>query len=74
MVDGETVWIDVEGPLQETDLALLFRFDDKEHWVPRSQLGARKRDPNDRQRIIRVEVTVWFAKKVGVMPKKMRVL
>lgn len=66
-IKGESVWIDVEGPLRETERAMLFDTDDGEKWIPRSQVGARRREGN---RIVRLEVSRWWAGREGLADPK----
>lgn len=62
----DTVTIQVEEVIRETDLALLFLIDDDEVWMPKSvitdgdeiEVGACE---------IEIEVAEWFAKQEGLV-------
>jgi hypothetical protein len=60
MALDQTVWIDVTGPVRETDRAVLFDTTQGEKWIPRSQMGARKKDG---EKIVRLELASWWAEK-----------
>lgn len=66
---SETVWVDVEGPLRETDAAYLFDIDGEEVWLPKSQVKARKRNL-DLTGFVRIEVPRWLAAKNGLVDDK----
>jgi len=63
---AEHVWFDVEQK-RETDSAYLFDFieEGEAFWIPKSQVGAHRTDDDDK--IVRVELTHWIAKKKGLV-------
>jgi hypothetical protein len=60
-------WIDVEGPFETTDKAFLYETSVGRIWVPRSQCGARKKNPDGSH--CRIEVTTWIAREKGLIGK-----
>lgn len=65
-MDG-TVWIDAEIQ-NETDKAWLIMTDEGTLWVPKSQVGGRKKDESGT--VVRVEVAAWWARKNGLADDK----
>jgi hypothetical protein len=65
--DGEWTWIDVKGPFRDSGHSVLVETRKGDLWIPKSQIGAKKKDPNDPQRWIRIEVRRWLAKKEGLV-------
>ena len=65
----KTCWINAKGPLEEREKALLLETDEGRLWVPKSQMGARKKDGDQ---IVRCEVALWWAEKNGLVAKKGR--
>lgn len=57
------IWIDVEGPLRETDQAVLYDTDEGEVWLPKSQIGAHKDEDGKHTRL---EITEWIAEQKGL--------
>jgi hypothetical protein len=63
---SEFVWIDVTGPHNETDKALLYQTSEgDEIWIPRSQLGARKKGPDGGH--VKIELPRWLAAEKGLV-------
>lgn len=70
---SEYVWIEVTGPLRETEKAFLYQTSEgDEIWIPRSQLGARKKAP-DGVGHVKIEIPRWIAVEKGLArPSKAR--
>lgn len=66
---SEYVWIDVSGPINEKPLAYLFDTDAGEIWIPKSQLGARKKTA-DLTGFKRIEIPRWLAAREGLIDSK----
>jgi hypothetical protein len=62
------VWIEVTGPIRETDKAYLYETAAGEIWVPKSQLGARKKGLNGKH--VKIELPRWIAKEKGLLDEK----
>lgn len=58
------VWIEVSGMIRETDKAFLYATKIGEVWIPRSQLGARKKGPDGQH--IKIELPRWIAVDKGL--------
>lgn len=63
--ESEYLWIDVEGPFDTSDKALLYETSVGRIWLPRSQCGARKKNPDGSHS--RIEVSKWIAREKGLL-------
>lgn len=71
------IWIDVVGPIRETDKAMLFETEQGEIWIPKSHMGAHKESdgptwgvvatPSETTHWSRLEVTRWIAEQKGLV-------
>ena len=69
MSNDETVWIDVTETGRTTGASMrLILENGEEEWVPYSQMKARKK--NAMGGLERIEVTRWWAEKVGLVDPK----
>ena len=66
-ISGKSIWIDVEGPIVERPLAFLFETEDGQKWIPKSQIGGRRKDG---EKIVRLEVSLWWAKTECLVDEK----
>ena len=62
------MWIKVTGPIRETEKAYLYETAAGEIWVPKSQLGARKKGPDGSH--VKIELPRWIAKEKGLLDPK----
>jgi hypothetical protein len=62
---SEHIWIDVEGPFETSDKAFLYETKVGRIWLPKSQCGARKKNPDGSH--CRIEITKWVAREKGLL-------
>jgi hypothetical protein len=63
--DKDTCWIDVRGPTRETDKAFLYVTEIGDVWVPKSQIGGRKK--NEKGEHVKIEMPKWLAENKGLI-------
>lgn len=56
------IWIDVDGPLRETEKAVKYETDVGTIWIPKSVIGASAAG--------RLELARWWAEKTGIVDPK----
>lgn len=61
---SDYTWIDVEGPFETSDKAFLYETCVGRIWIPKSQCGARAKNPDGSHR--RIEITKWIAREKGI--------
>ena len=61
----DEVSLDVEEVIAETDKAILVRFDDRELWVPKSQVSDNS-DVYEKGDSGNLIISPWFAEKEGL--------